>query len=98
MHRGSSKAVRDGTRSAGSLPLSASSSSRLVIEVEVARAGRSTLHAVPAEAGTLLRDVIRHVGQAPEGSAALIDGIPVPLDTPLERSVRVVVVPTFSGG
>ncbi|MCI4362073.1 MAG: hypothetical protein L3J77_02625 [Thermoplasmata archaeon] len=48
--------------------------------------------------GTRLRDVLRDQGHAPEGSAVLLDGHPVPLDTRIERPVRFTVVPTFSGG
>ncbi|MFZ0698853.1 MAG: hypothetical protein WAN74_01485 [Thermoplasmata archaeon] len=48
--------------------------------------------------GTLVRTVLRSIGQAPEGCAVLEGERPLPLDTPLMRSVRLLVVPTFSGG
>jgi len=41
---------------------------------------------------------VRQVGLAPEGTSVLVDGVSVPLDLPIERPVRLVVVPTFSGG
>ena len=44
----------------------------------------------PARPGTMVRPV--QVG------AVTIDGVSVPLDLPVERAVRLVVVPTFSGG
>ncbi|HLM91459.1 MAG TPA: thiamine biosynthesis protein ThiS [Thermoplasmata archaeon] len=70
----------------------------LTIEIDVARAGRHSVESVTVPEGSLVRDVIRHAHQAPEGSVVLIDGLPVPLDTRLERSVRLLVLPTFSGG
>jgi len=48
--------------------------------------------------GTLVREVVRRTGEAPEGCAVLIDGTPVPHDLTLDRATRLVVVPTFSGG
>jgi sulfur carrier protein ThiS len=66
--------------------------------VELARARASVLHSRRVAPGTLVREVVRSVGQAPEGSAVLVDGVSVPLDLPIERPVRLVVVPTFSGG
>jgi len=48
--------------------------------------------------GTLVREVVRRIGLAPEGTAVLLDGAPVPLDQPLDREGKIVVVPTFSGG
>ncbi|MGP8073223.1 MAG: hypothetical protein ACLPZM_08900 [Thermoplasmata archaeon] len=70
----------------------------IAIEIDVARAGRHAVETVTVTVGSLVRDVIRHARQAPEGSVVLIDGLPVPLDTPLERPVRLLVLPTFSGG
>ncbi|MGA8664874.1 MAG: hypothetical protein WB809_07415 [Thermoplasmata archaeon] len=70
----------------------------MTIEIDVARAGRHTVESVTVPVGAFVRDVIRHARQAPEGSVVLIDGLPVPLDTRLERPVRLVVLPTFSGG
>jgi len=48
--------------------------------------------------GTPVRELLKRVGEAPEGCAVLWDDTPLPLDTPVERAVRLVVVPTFSGG
>jgi sulfur carrier protein ThiS len=100
MHRGSSKAAGSPDPAAETLPLSASTSPSLRIEVivESGRARSSAPVTVHVAVGTRLRDVIQHAGQAPEGSVVLIDGVSVPLDTPLERAARLVVLPTFSGG
>ena len=78
------------------LPLSASPDVR--VEVEVARAGRSVVHERRVAPGTLVKQVVRSVGEAPEGAAVLVDGVSVPLDTPIDAPLRLVVVPTFSGG
>jgi sulfur carrier protein ThiS len=45
-----------------------------------------------------VRAVLRDLGHAAEGSAVLIAGVPVPLDTAIEAKTRLTVVPTFSGG
>ena len=66
--------------------------------LELARAGRSERRRLTLPAGTLVRAALRASGCAPEGSAVLEAGVPVPLDMPIERSVRLLVVPTFSGG
>ncbi len=98
MHRGSSKDARDTTRPPETLPLSASRPERVAVVLEVTRGAsvrRRRLHVAP---GTLVRTVLRTAGCAPEGSAVLLDDTPVPLDLPIERPVRLVVVPTFSGG
>jgi sulfur carrier protein ThiS len=95
MHRGSSKVARGDPPAADNLPLSAPS---LAIEVEVVRAGRSQLHSLELPSGTLVRAAVRAVGLSPEGAAVLVDDTPVPLDLPLDRSLRLIVVPTFSGG
>ena len=96
MHRGSSKGAGDGRPPPEPLPLSASATIR--VEVEVARARDSVLHSREVAPGTLVKEVVRSVGQAPEGTAVLVDGISIPLDTPVDRPVHLVVVPTFSGG
>ncbi len=98
MHRGSSKDDRAPPRTAGSLPLSASPPAPVTIELEVARAGRSIRHRLEVPPGTLVRAALKQIGEAPEGCAALLDEVPIPLDTPLEAPTRLVVVPTFSGG
>ena len=96
MHRGSSKGERAPSPSPEHLPLSASAS--ISVEVEVARAAGSAVHRRRVARGTLVKELVRSVGQAPEGAAVLVDGIPIPLDTPVDRPLRLVVVPTFSGG
>ena len=98
MHRGSSKVAGDGPPPTETLPLSASPPPTIAVEVEVARGGRSRVESVTVPVGARVRDVIRHAHQAPEGSVVLIDGLPVPLDTRLETAVRLLVLPTFSGG
>jgi sulfur carrier protein ThiS len=95
MHRGSSKAGRGAPPAADNLPLSAPS---LTVEVEVARGGRSHIRVLALAHGTKVREAVRQVGLAPEGTSVLVDGVSVPLDLPIERPVRLVVVPTFSGG
>jgi sulfur carrier protein ThiS len=97
MHRGSSKDGRPGRRPSEILPLSASPAS-VALEVEIARAGTSRREVIMVVPGTLLRDAVRGLAGSPEGYAVLIDGTPVPLDLPIERASRVVVIPTFSGG
>jgi len=98
MHRGSSKGAGAGPPPPGHLPLSASAPVAIAVEVEVARAGRSAVQVLEVPAGTLVKELVRSVGEAPEGSAVLVDGVSVPLDAPVDRPVRLVVVPTFSGG
>ena len=97
LHRGSSKDARGRPPATGNLPLSASPP-KFRVEVEVARSGRSRTAQFEVEAGTLVRAVVRLAGEAPEGCAVLIGNTPVPLDTPVERSLHLTVVPTFSGG
>ena len=96
MHRGSSKGPRGEAPRPEPLPLSASP--RLRVQLTVARAGRSQRYTVRVAPGTLLRDVLRSLGQAAEGSAVLENDRPVPLDLPLQRNARYTVIPTFSGG
>ncbi len=97
MHRGSSKDGRTRARPSEILPLSASPD-LVVLEVELARGGPAQRTTLAVARGTLVRDVVRQVGGSPEGCAVLIEDIPVPLDLPIERPLRLVVVPTFSGG
>ncbi len=68
------------------------------VVVEVTRGGSVEQHRARVPVGTAVRAVLRQVGCAPEGSAVMIDGTSVPLDTPIERPLRLTVVPTFSGG
>jgi len=68
------------------------------VEVEVARGGRSRSARFEVEPGTLVRAVVRFAGESPEGCAVLLGESPVPLDMPIERPLRLTVVPTFSGG
>ncbi|HKV90124.1 MAG TPA: hypothetical protein VJQ43_02880 [Thermoplasmata archaeon] len=48
--------------------------------------------------GLRVRELLRSLGHSPEGSAILQEGLSIPLDTPIERAVRLTLVPTFSGG
>jgi len=66
--------------------------------VEVARGGSVRRARFSVDPGTLVRAVVRLAGESPEGCAVLVGETPVPLDTPLERSLRLTVIPTFSGG
>jgi hypothetical protein len=89
--------VRGSPPATGNLPLSASPRT-VRVEVEVARGGRSRTGRFSVVPGTLVRAVVRLAGEAPEGCAVLIGETPVPLDMPIERPLRLTVVPTFSGG
>ena len=99
MHRGSSKETRT-HRASETLPLSAPPSSPATIEVtvEVARAGAGPARVLRVAEGTPVRVVVREAGLSPEGCAVLIDGTSVPRDLALRAAVRLVIVPTFSGG
>jgi len=97
MHRGSSKGARKRRRAPDTLPLSASPAGIAVV-IEVTRGGSQVRRRIRVAPGTLVRAALRSTGNAPEGSAVLIDDLPVPLDTPIDRPVRLIVVPTFSGG
>jgi sulfur carrier protein ThiS len=97
MHRGSSKDGRRNARPSEILPLSASPDP-IELEVELTRGGSVRRQVVSVPRGTLVREIVRRVGGSPEGSAVLIDSVPVPMDLPLVRPVRLVVIPTFSGG
>ncbi|HTT17017.1 MAG TPA: hypothetical protein VMH49_06660 [Thermoplasmata archaeon] len=68
------------------------------VDVEVARGRASRTVQKVVVVGTLVKQVVRDVGESPEGSAVLRDGVSIPLDTPLTVPVRLVIVPTFSGG
>jgi sulfur carrier protein ThiS len=97
MHRGSSKGARRSRPAPETLPLSVSGSS-LAVTVEVARAGSSVVHHLDVAPGSLVREALHRIGLHPEGSAVLLAGTSIPLDTPLTEPVRLLVVPTFSGG
>jgi len=97
LHRGSSKDARGLPPAAGHLPLSASPSP-VRVDVEVVRSGRSRLSHQEVPVGTLVRAVVRQAGESPEGCAVLEDETPLPLDTPIERPLRLTLIPTFSGG
>jgi sulfur carrier protein ThiS len=96
MHRGSSKGPAGTPPRPGNLPLSASPWVQVSLVVE--RAGRADHHSLRVPQGTPVRDVLRSIGQAVEGSAVLSDDQPVPLDLPIEHDARFTVIPTFSGG
>ena len=99
MHRGSSKGSGRPRPGLETLPLSASRSRTVRVEVSIAREGRSgrvrVVYVVP---GLRVRELLRSLGHSPEGSAILQEGLSIPLDTPIERAVRLTLVPTFSGG
>jgi len=97
MHRGSSKGGRPRSRPPEILPLSASPDG-IPLDLEIARAGRSQRSSVRVARGTHVRDAIRAVAGSPEGCAVLLDGVPIPLDLPVDRPMSLVIVPTFSGG
>lgn len=97
MHRGSSKGVRESTRAAGSLPLSASPPTVRVV-LEVTRGSSVDRRDLAVASGTSVREVLRRAGHPGEGCAVLLDDTPVPLDAPVDRALTLVVVPTFSGG
>jgi sulfur carrier protein ThiS len=97
MHRGSSNGVRRQRRAPETLPLSASPTPVLVT-IEITRGGSVERTQIRVAPGTLIRAALRSTGHAPEGSAVLIEEVPVPLDTPIDQPVRLTVVPTFSGG
>lgn len=98
MHRGSSKGARDPNRSPGSLPLSASPPPTVTVVLELTRGATVQRRRLWVPPGTLVRSALRSAGLPAEGSAVLLDATPIPLDTPIERSLRLVVVSTFSGG
>lgn len=98
MHRGSSKGRRGRARRPESLPLSASPPADLAVTFVVERAGRTELRVVRVPAGTPIRRAVRLAGLAPEGCAVLRAGRSIPLDRPIERAVRLQLIPTFSGG
>ncbi len=97
MHRGSSNDVRASPGATESLPLSASPG-RIRVVLEVTRGGSVDRHEVDVPIGSPVRTALRQIGRAAEGCAVLLDGTPIPLDTPLEEPLRLIVVPTFSGG
>jgi len=68
------------------------------VDIEVARSGHPRRTRLEVAPGTLVRSVVRRAGESPEGCAVLLDETPIPLDTPIDRAVRLTVVPTFSGG
>jgi len=99
MHRGSSKGPRDRSRGSESLPLSASPSPpEIELTIEITRAGTVDRRTLTVPKGALIRSVLKQLGEAPEGCAVLIGDVPQPLDTPLEGSSTLTVLPTFSGG
>jgi sulfur carrier protein ThiS len=89
--------VRGRSPAPETLPLSALPAP-IEVTIEVARAGRSGRRTVAVASGSLVRDLVRAAGYAPEGCAVLIGGVSVPMDTPVVESVELTIVPTFSGG
>jgi sulfur carrier protein ThiS len=98
MHRGSSKDAPGTPRTSGSLPLSASASPTVAVVLELTRAGASERRRLRVPVGTPVRETLHRVGLAPEGCAVLRGDVPVPLDLPIDRAMRLTVVSTFSGG
>ncbi len=97
MHRGSSKDAAGRPPATESLPLSASAP-ELGVVLAMTRAGSVELRSLTVRSGTTVRSVLRRIGAAPEGCAVLDGETPVPLDTPVDRTMRLTVVSTFSGG
>jgi len=64
----------------------------------VVRGGRSRTVRLEVASGTLVRAAVRAAGEAPEGSLVLCGETPLPLDTSITEDLRLLVVPTFSGG
>ena len=98
MHRGSSKGVEGLPPTAETLPLSASPLREVEVELEVTRMGRIELRKVSIPVGAPVRTALRAIGVFAEGAAVLLDGLSLPMDEPIDRPVRLTVVPTFSGG
>ncbi len=99
MHRGSSKGTRPPVRVSEALPLSASQRPRrIVVTLEITRAGSVDRRRVLIAPGSSIREALAAAGTPPEGSAVLREGVPQPLDATIDRSVRLTVIPTFSGG
>jgi sulfur carrier protein ThiS len=97
MHRGSSNGDRTKPRAPETLPLSASTE-LLDVVLEITRGGSVERREFRVAAGSLVRSALRSQGIAAEGSAVLLDEVSIPLDTPIDRPVRLTVLPTFSGG
>jgi sulfur carrier protein ThiS len=101
MHRGSSKGTAASAAAAPEiLPLSASPSPPppVRIRLEFLRAGASSVRELSVPAGTRLRDLLRSLGQSPEGCAVFRGERPLPLDLALHEGSELTVIPTFSGG
>jgi sulfur carrier protein ThiS len=97
MHRGSSKGARNERPAPETLPLSASPTLVTVV-FDVTRGASVETKEIQVLPGTLVRVALRSIGHAPEGSAVLVDEMPVPLDTVITGPLRFTVIPTFSGG
>ena len=96
MHRGSSKGGGASRPPPEHLPLSASAS--VDVQVEVARAGPTTVRSLTVPVGTLVKELVRAVGESPEGCAVLVEGVSQPMDLAVRTPAHFVIVPTFSGG
>jgi sulfur carrier protein ThiS len=97
MHRGSSKGAGGDVPAPETLPLSASPAN-VRIRVDVTRGGSVETREIEVAPDTLVRVALRSIGCAAEGSAVLVDSVPIPLDTPVTPGMRLTVIPTFSGG
>jgi sulfur carrier protein ThiS len=97
MHRGSSKDGPGTDRASGILPLSASPA-LVEVELELEGPGGPYRRSIVVPPGTRIREAVRRTGRSPEGCAVFVDESSVPLDAPIDRPVRLRIVPTFSGG
>ena len=98
MHRGSSKDAPGGARPSETLPLSASSSPKVSVVLEVTRGASVRRRRIRVPVGSEVRTALRAAGLPPEGSAVLLEDVPIPLDAPIDRPLRLIVISTFSGG
>jgi len=97
MHRGSSKGVPTEPGAPEPLPLSASTGP-ITVTLCLTRGRAVERLDLTVARGTLVRAALRSAGRSPEGSAVLLDDVPIPLDTPIDRALELTVIPTFSGG
>ena len=98
LHRGSSKDGRGTSSASENLPLSAPPLPMVHVEIEVVRGGHTRRSEVEVPSGTTVRVIVRTAGVTPEGCAVLAGDTPLPLDAPVDRPLRLTIVPTFSGG
>ncbi|HXY46798.1 MAG TPA: hypothetical protein VEK13_02720 [Thermoplasmata archaeon] len=68
------------------------------VVLEVTRGASVRRRRIRVPAGTQVRAALHSAGLPPEGSAVLLEESPIPLDTPIDRPMRLIVISTFSGG